>query len=454
MEYCKSKVILDTTLAELFAQDSQVNDRRTVLVPYYWCSDLDYTDSISKTSKYLYQGTSPPNTSSEIRELVIQCLSLESQRFTFAAGKMETVLFDFEHQAGRLDAIRTLSVLPESQRPEVTFVAGIDDLMRKKSKSQLVIVAPHERFSPHRQTIDPDVLYQLLSKRCLALSGLPTPQTAILDLDDCSGSVDRKLSVAASWIRGFGLPRVFKTQQGMSSFGTFLVRTELEREDLIQSLLGGVLRTTLESVNSANIHLKPSTLLSQQMISQCSACFSTSFFVRKNGDFTFLGACRQDFSESNIWLGASICYLEQDWLQQRLCTIICQTSRYLHERGYHGPAGADIIVEDADGLQPSRQWIVDLNVRMTGSLTLAFLRGHFSVKRGLHEACITQRFKLPLKRVEFCKAFAREIREGRLIIVAWFHDTTSGFSWANLIVGAEDGLELKRLMGMVKARAV
>ena len=448
----KPDVLLDTTLADLYARDSHVDDKRLTLVPCYWCSDLDYTETIAKTSKYLYQGTPAPTTPAEIRDLVIQCLSLESQRFAFAAGKMDTVLFDFEDRVGRLDAIKTMTALHETQRPKVSFVTGLKDMMDKKAKSQLAVVIPHEGLASHPQTVDPDVLYELLSKRCLALSGLPTPKTEIFDLDQRNGSVHDKLDLTELWIRDFSLPRVFKTQQGMSSVGTFLIRTEKEREILISVLKEDILRITLERVDSTNEHLLPSSILSQEMITQVSDCFSTAFWVRKNDDCEFLGACRQDFSQTNAWLGATIRYPEQEVLKRKLWTSVAQTAKFLHERGYYGPAGADIIIED-DGRQNSRQWIIDLNVRMTGSLTLAFLKGHFS-ERNLYEACITQRFRFPMKRNKFRKLFDNEIKAGKLIIVAWFTDPETSCSWANLILGAEDGVSLEILHEDVKAASV
>ncbi|CAD6587838.1 MAG: hypothetical protein ASARMPREDX12_003022 [Alectoria sarmentosa] len=455
MEFSKPQVTLDTSLADLYADEHREGDPKTTLVPCYWCSDLDYSKFIPKTSKYLYQGTPPPNTDKEKRELVIQCLSLECQRFTFAAGRMETVLFDIRDFTGRLDAIKTMNVLPNRQRPNIIFAKGIDDLMQQRPEAQFALVVPHEKFASRQQTVDSDVLYKLLSKRYLALSGLPTPQTSVLDLDDSSPSVASKLSKAVSWIRSFDIPRVFKTQQGMSSVGTFLIRTEQEREDLIDLLSENILRTTLDSVNSTNAYLYPSSLLSQEMITQAQECFATSFFVRRNGDAVFLGACRQDMdSESNAWLGASICYLEQGRLRQRLWPVVCQIATYLHGEGYYGPAGADIMLANASATQPARHWIIDLNVRMTGSLTLAFLRGHFSERRGLHEASITQRFKFKDKRDDFRKLFATEVAEGRLIIVAWFYDTISEVSWGNLIVGAEDGPGLKRLVEKVRSIAI
>lgn len=350
MDVSKPQVTLDTTLADLYADEHRDGDPKIILVPCYWCSDLDYNELIPKTSKYLYQGTPPPSTEKEKRELVIQCLSLESQRFTFSAGHMETVLFDLSGFSSKLDAIKTLNVLPNRQRPNVTFAKGIDDLIHKKPEAQLALVVPHEKFDSHQQTVNPEVLYRLLSKRGLALSGLPTPQTDILDLDRSSGSVDSKLSRAVFWMRSFDLPRVFKTQQGMSSVGTFLVRTPLERESLVDYLSKDILRTTLNSVNPTNAYLYPSSLLSQEMITQAQECFATSFFVRRNADAVFLGACRQDMdSESNAWLGASIRYLDQDRLQSRLWPVVCQISRYLHEEGYYGPAGKSTFRASEDG---------------------------------------------------------------------------------------------------------
>ena len=449
----RPEVVLDTTLSDLYEKDQQDGDKSIVLVPCYWCSDIDYTDSVSKTAKYLYQGTPPPTTKIERRELVIQCLSLESQRFTFAAGKMDTVIFDLEDRTGYLDALKTLNVLPMAQRPNVTSALGIKDLIYKKPESQFSLVVPHEEFPSKAQMIQPEVLYNLLSKRYLVLSGLPTPKSSILDLDTRSGSITHKLTLAASWILSFELPRVFKTQQGMSSVGTFIVKSEAEREELICNLVTGILQSTLQRVNVSNEHLLPSSLIAQELITQSSDCFATSFFVRKSGDCEFLGACRQDMSETNAWLGASIRYLEQDRLRRRLSPVIAKIAAFLHSKGYHGPAGADIITDDLNVSNP-KEWVIDLNVRMTGSLTLAFLKGHFSDRRNLHEACITQRFKFQLGRDSFRNYFAQEVREGRLIIVAWFHDPTADLSWGNLILAAEDGEKLKSLTRRVRKIAL
>ena len=340
MDLSKPQVTLDTTLADLYAAEHQAGDPSTTLVPCYWCSDVDYNDFIPRTSKYLYQGTPPPKTEKEKRELVIQCLSLECQRFGFSAGQMEIVLFDISGFTSRLDAIKTFNVLPVEQRSKVIFANGLVDLIAKRPEGQFAVVVPHEAFASHKQTVDPDTLYKLLSKRYLALSGLPTPETSILDLDDSLGSVEGKLSKAVSWIRTFSLPRVFKTQQGMSSVGTFLVRTEDERESLIDSLSEHSLRTTLESVNAANAYLCPSSILSQEMIIQAKECFAASFFVRRNGDGIFLGACRQTMdSQSNAWLGATIKYLDQGRLRRRLGPVVSQLAEYLHREGYYGPAG-------------------------------------------------------------------------------------------------------------------
>lgn len=342
--FTKSQVILDTSLAELYAGEHLEGDPPTTLIPCYWCSDLDYTDSIPKTYKYLYQGTPPPTTPKETRRLVIQCLILEPQRFTFAAGPMEAALFDIGLDTGRLDAIKTLSVLPIARRPRVLFVKGIEDLMYERSRAQLAVVVPHEQLASHPQTVGPDVLYNLLSKRGLALSGLPTPQTAILDLDNFPGSVDQKLRKAVPWIHSFALPRVFKTQQGMSSVGTFLVRTEKERGELVSFLLKNNLRSTLRSVNIKNAHLYPSSLISQAMVTQTQDCFAVAFFVRRNGEATFLGACRQDMDPaSNAWMGATIMYSDQDRLRRMLGPLVSQIAKYLNKEGYYGPAGEYVL---------------------------------------------------------------------------------------------------------------
>jgi len=112
------------------------------------------------------------------------------------------------------------------------------------------------------------------------------------------------------------------------------------------------------------------------------------------------------------------------------------------------------MLSDNPSTQPPKYWIIDLNVRMTGSLTLSFLRGHFFEKRGLRVASITQHFQFPCNREQFGKSFATEIAYGRLIIVAWFYDATSESSWGTLIAGSEEEKGLKALVERIKGIAI
>ncbi|KAL8856662.1 MAG: hypothetical protein Q9178_006729 [Gyalolechia marmorata] len=449
------EIVLDTTLADLYGGIGLPQGQNPTLLPCYWCSDIDYRRDIPSTSRYLYQGIPIPHGRDETKDLVVQCLSLECQRFLFAAGTMEAVLFDLNEDGDcRGEAAETLSVLSKEQQPNICFSSGLWDLKRRIPQSQLAVVIPHERLSTHRQVIDPDILYTLLSKRFLATSGLPTPPSVLLDLDELDGSAEQKLALASLWISCFKLPRVFKTQQGMSSVGTFVIRTEQERRELIDTLSTSILRRTLAGVTSKNKHLYPSTLISQEIIKHAGECFATSFFVKRGGECIFLGACQQEMSDSNAWLGASIRYLEQDRLRQRLWETISRISNLLAKKGYYGPAGADIILEyKSNGRQTLQPLIIDLNVRMTGSLSLCFLHGHFSERRGMHDACITQRLRFSLQRDQFQDILAREVASGQIIIVAWFYDGKKKFSWGTMILGGENAESLEILYRRVKALA-
>ena len=68
--------------------------------------------------------------------MAIKLLSLLGQRYTFAAGNMPVVVFDPDVDVdpdglrlpscnyARAEALRTSSVLPLHQRPQVRFIAG------------------------------------------------------------------------------------------------------------------------------------------------------------------------------------------------------------------------------------------------------------------------------------------------------------------------------------------
>ena len=118
---------------------------------------------------------------------------------------------------------------------------------------------------------------------------------------------------------------------------------------------------------------------------------------------------------------------------------------FLHSKGYHGPAGVDIVTDELSG----EQLIVDLNVRVTGTFHLGPLLGHFT-QRGLLEAAMTMG-DFSCSRGAFEERFADEIRNGSLIVSGWVHGETSPLSHAAITIGARDSYELEEYHERIKA---
>ena len=90
-----------------------------------------------------------------------------------------------------------------------------------------------------------------------------------------------------------------------------------------------------------------------------------------------------------------------------------------------------------------RQLIIDLNVRVTGSHPLGFLKTHFSVERNLHKAVLFFPLYLNCTRDAFDELFKQELEDGSLVINGWCHDRRGKSSIASITLAAEDSEKLR-----------
>ena len=136
----------------------------------------------------------------------------------------------------------------------------------------------------------------LLSKRGLALSGLPTPPTQIIDT--CFiGSEDPMLlkqSIAqmVDSIDKHQLPFMVKLPQSISGMGNFAISTETER-DQVKALFTAQLGAMLQQLNRFNHHLYPCSMVLQDFIT--GPVVALSLFVTKRGQARFIACCEQLF---------------------------------------------------------------------------------------------------------------------------------------------------------------
>lgn len=273
---------------------------------------------------------------------------------------------------------------------------------------------------------------------------------------DCTGVRGRWLATqifrTVSWLSSQQLPFVLKFQQSFGGGGIFIITSPDELSELELTLSTLILPKLLSRINASNAHLKPATLVVSEMIRDPIGNWGLTFFLTRAGKCIFLAVSQQILDSGKSWVGSTISYIAQENLKQKFTPIMQEIGSWLHGYGYFGPCGADILetAGSADGCCSSNTLkIVDLNVRISGSLLLGLLKGHFSGRRQLHEAT-TFSITVRMSRTSFIRTFDDSIEQGRMIITSWYEDLDSGLSYGSLVVGARDRQTLERDVVTVK----
>ncbi|KAL9596357.1 MAG: hypothetical protein Q9179_004645 [Wetmoreana sp. 5 TL-2023] len=492
------EITLDTTLAELYDKGNPTcGKERLALLPCNANSEIAPTSKLGRNTKYLYQdftfSTTPLHVSSdqqeEIRRMVaVKYLSLLPQHDTFVAGNMPVIFLNPDPDASatasnhsRKEAERTMSSLGTVQRPKLLCYDNPEQISLKASG--INVLAPKnvlDGLEGLPMVVGLETHYFLKSKAALCTSGLPSPNAKLLELkdysidpgsccsvcrscpgslcipSDCTGSrrpwLREQVTRTISQISSQPLPFVLKNQQTYAGGGTFVVSSQEDLKELQSTLSTQTLPKLFSQVNSCNAHLKPATLIMSEMITNIIGDWGLTFFVTRAGECIFLALTQQMVDPKKAYIGSTISYTAQDSLKERFTPIMRKIGAWLSSYGYYGPCGADIlesVPQHGQSSGASEFNIVDLNVRTTGSLAVAVLRGHFSEQRGLHEASAFA-VSVEMTRDAFIRAFARQFREGRIVIVAWYEDRASGVSYGKLVIGARDKEALEEEVARVK----
>ncbi|RBR23588.1 uncharacterized protein FIESC28_03601 [Fusarium coffeatum] len=427
-------VVLDTTIADLYRQGGAAyKDKRIGQVLSGFSALVPLSDKISCNRKYIYQdspftsNSCEPRTKSEDTTTAIKYLSLINQRDEFICGNAPVVFFHMDTSSRKRDhdrkqVMKTLATLVNHQRPQPIFCEGPDSIPTKESQIDLLAV----------KVIGDDLEN--------GLGDFVIP-------DECAGARGTWLKEQSlrlyEALKSQLLPFVLKNQATFGGAGTFIVKTEQERQNIIDDdMRNGFLNRLLSAVNARNSHLEPATMLLSDLVQDPIGDYGVTFFVNEKGSKpTFLGVSKQMIEGGTAWVGSIIDYQQQTKLHHKFEALMDRISDWLQSYGYIGPAGADIL-EDAKGFH-----VVDLNVRTTGSCCLPLLQTHFT-SRGLH---LASAFSINVQqgRNEFLDMFRTEIYEGRMCIMSWYEDPETRSSLAEFVIGGENDKSLKELMGRV-----
>ncbi|KAJ5922366.1 hypothetical protein N7516_010069 [Penicillium verrucosum] len=425
---------LDYTLRDLYSNGNE-DDLNTVLI--YYPLQFEYIHGRSST-KFVYAYTLQ-NDDEKASSSIAMAAGMLPQRYAFSAGNMPLFILDFDPRniqkeanhitcqvmdklpPRHVDIRRTFAQLTPDQQPTLTFVDNPENIPLEAG-AQVAVLVPIDCLSHLPHLVQPEIHYEILSKRGLAVSGLATPPSQVIDtcLIDPGDPILLKQEVSRM---------VESTEQRQLPF---MIK-------LPQSISG----IAAQQVQSSLISLFYGTSRLHYWASGGAVAFR-----HEKGQPRFIACCEQLFDEQGHWIGGSILYRQQTELCETFSAISENVATFLHSKGYHGPAGVDIVTDEHSG----EQFIVDLNVRVTGTFHLGPLLGHFT-QRGLFEAAITMG-DFSCSRDAFEERFADEIRNGSLIVSGWVHDESSRPSHAAITIGARDSYELKEYLERIKAVAL
>lgn len=453
-----SPISLDYTLHDLYRADTE-NGPNIVLIYYPLQFKHNHEDTSTKfVYEYKADGENEESTSS-----ITMAAMLVPQRYAFSAGRMPLVILDVSAQIKlnsesesenkssenmpphHLDIYQTFAQLQPDQRPAVSF-ANSPDSIELGLDAKIAVLLPTDSLSHLTHLICPETHYEILSKRGLAVSGLPTPPSRVIDTTPgdyedhnvCAAEIARMTES----IELHQIPFMVKLPQSISGMGTFAVTSETDRAR-IKAMLTMQLGAMLRQLNEKNRHLYPCSIVLQDFID--GPVVALSMFITKTGQPIFVACCEQLFDEHSHWIGGRISYQQQTAFQKTFAGLMSKVAAFLHRKGYYGPAGVDIVTDRHSG----EQLVIDLNVRVTGTFHLGPLTGHFT-RRELFEAAMTTG-DFFCTRDRFEAVFAEEIRKGSLIVSGWVHNASQAKSHAAITVGARDYDGLQEFLQRVTA---
>lgn len=460
-------VELDRTLADLYSLDGGDSSKVAQIIALAPHPNGSVSSSLPENTKYTFQSPMAPKLDKDIWARIT--LGNGSQNHAFMSGPMPLYLFDIdppEHDvvnglvecppAAQKDAHRVYSCLVPSQRPKLSFIPNPAGF-RPEPGVHVSPYPPLDFIDDHACVVSQDVHYRLLSKRDLALSGLPTPQTDAIDGELSpeetrdENAVEAEAQRIIQVVRDRPIPFVIKFPQSLAGQGVFVVRDEATKAARIHLLETEVPRM-IRKLTPGNAHLQPVSLLLQQLV--VGDTKNLSLFVTKTGRAVFVSCAEQFLDEEGIYRGSILEYGRQDEFEAQFRAQIDQIAGHVYKHGFYGPMGADIMT-DSDG----NQYVVDLNVRLTGDYLMGPLRGHFFERRGLGFSYLITPLVVLGNRDQFEEKFLPELVNGRIVIVGWARGKSgpSGrfeYSVCSVAVGGKDRADMLELVDRINALAL
>lgn len=360
------KVRLDTTLADLYRECGIPGP--FIVTMYCVFGHLDLHPSFPRELIYPEDEEPVPysDDEKEVARLKKIILGLKPLRRAFGLGNMEVLFFAPNiTEAGMERAL--LQLEPDQRhRPRILdlnaadFAASLQELTKD---AKLLFWRPQGWMDGQSCLLDPREMFDINSKMFLLTSGIRTPRSEVFDLQETV--LDGEPCV----FQTRPLPFVVKLLRAGCGFGTFIVRTEAQRKNLLNSLAIYKLRGTKDVIISEYVEL----------VQDLSVHFVVGApgTVHDRDNPLIMGVTVQTLTAEGKWVGGHIDYSAQEKLRGLVTETVRDTTRRLPP-SFMGWAGVDIVAN-----KEGEQYVVDLNARFTGSMPICFMSRHFWKERDL-----------------------------------------------------------------------
>lgn len=249
---------------------------------------------------------------------------------------------------------------------------------RPIQEDQLYITSfPFEALRAEQQLIDPEDLYRLHSKQ--AIAEIPCAQANVFD--------------------EIQFPCIIKLSHGYAGLGNFFVQNEEDR------------KTAELQINS---QWPDAPTVINQMLTEIIGDFGVQFYLNKKGEMIWLGFTQQVFSETGRWTGGIFNAEIQDDLYDDFFRIAEPVAQYLHQKGYFGVVGIDILQN-----RKGEFFLVDLNPRLTG-ITPFLMTSRLFIADGYNHGIYAASVELPGRLNDVIKR-AEAMTETRVLILSAYH---------------------------------
>ena len=192
------------------------------------------------------------------------------------------------------------------------------------SSAEYITLFPHQSLTAEQQVIEPGANYALHSKE--VIEQIACPQAEVLD------------TVVP--------PCIVKLSHGYAGLGNFLIENASDEANMRKQIAE---------------HWPNAVLVNNSIIENITGDFGVQFYLRRDGTLVWIGLTEQHFDDKKKWCGGTYSADLQTKLVEDFSPIILPTGKHLHECGYFGLVGIDIL-RDASG----QSFLVDVNPRLTG----------------------------------------------------------------------------------------